>query len=80
VKATECKKSEDCKFDKDFDCLRFTAPDGNFMDMYCAQKKCKKISDCSTLDDSKLKHKPGKCEKKECNYDYNLFENMNYLD
>ena len=41
--------------------------------MYCAHNKCKKDEDCSKLNDSKLKHSPGKCEKKKCNY--NLYIN-----
>ena len=70
LKPTECDVSDDCKFDPNLDCKQFTLPDGYFMHKYCAQNKCKKDEDCSKLNDPKLKHKPGKCEKKICNYDF----------
>jgi hypothetical protein len=45
--------------------------DGYFLSqMYCLQNKCKKDADCSKLNDPKLKHIPGRCEKKKCNYEF----------
>ena len=61
-----CKKDQICT---DFVDLK-DKPFGR----YCAQLKCSKEKDCSTLDDPKLKHKPAKCENKKCKYDPYLVE------
>ena len=55
---------------KGLTCEMLNNLDGNLMGAYCVKRSCTKDKDCSTLDDKKLKHKPGKCEDKKCIYDF----------
>ena len=69
MKPEQCSWPKDCKFEPNLDCLQLVDLKGaSFYHTYCVQNKCKKDADCTTLDDPELKHRPGKCEKKKCNY------------
>lgn len=71
LKPVDCAYDNFCTYKKGLTCATFTDMDGfSLEDDYCAQDKCEKDEDCTTLDDKKLKHKPGKCEKKKCKYDF----------